>query len=300
MTTEMSLLEGEEVRMRLKPSFLSFYNLYVLCLILIIIGGIMYSLFQNPAWEENVVSHFEDGALPGLGNLQNTAAEAAAATFVWAIFLLIIGFFGRHFWIDKGGNKLLTVNMLIVLLGVLGLIATWKLKDVQTVNDIYIYFLPGLTIFIGVLGFFVIDYYRRGFNYILTNLRLVISKRFITIEERTVRYSSIEDVSVQQGIIGRILNFGTVIPITASGVGTGSDESIAFAGGSTEIAGMNIGAGGGSSKSVRTSKAMPEESLFGIEDPMKVKEEISRFIHEQSQVTQLQRLKETLEQSSTE
>ena len=100
---------------------------------------------------------------------------------------------------------------------------------------------------------------------------------------------------VKQGVLGRLFNYGTVIPITGSGLGTGTDQSVAFAGASTEIAVVNVGAGGGSKKSVTTSKAMPDECLFGIKDPIKIRETISKYINEQSQVTQVTRQRDTLE-----
>jgi len=289
MSREITLLEGEEFVKKLKPRFLSFFHLYILSLILIIAGLIMVSLFKSAWWDDNVVGRF------GGVSIGPVETEATAGVFVWAALLLVIGFMGRHFWLDKGGRKLFFINLIIVILGIAGLVLYGRAYGSDKVNDIYHIFLPAINIGIGVLGFIAIDYYRRGFHYTLTNLRLVISRHFFSIDQRVVRYSHIEDISVQQGVIGRLFNYGTVIPITGSGLGTGSDQSIAFAAASTEIAGMNLGAGGGSKKSVTTSKAMPEECLFGIKNPIQIRELLSKYINEQSQVTQVSRQRDTLE-----
>jgi len=291
MSREISLLEGEEVRMKMRPHFLSFFHMYILCLVLMIMGAMMYIFFETPEWKDDVAGEYLSDV--SIGPVE---AEAAAAAFIWAAFLLVIGFLAMHFWLDKGGKKLFALNFLIVIIGIGGLVAYGKYEDSEGVNDLYKWFLPAISIALGVLGFFGITYYRRGFRYTLTNLRLVISRHFFTIEQRVVRYSHIEDIAVQQGVIGRIFGYGTVIPITGSGLGTGSDQSIAIAGASTEIAGIQMGAAGGSKKSMTTSKASPEDCLFGVKHPIKVREAISQYMHEQSQVTQVSKQHDTLEE----
>ena len=62
--------------------------------------------------------------------------------------------------------------------------------------------------------------------------------------ERQVRYNHIEDIKMEQGIFGTIFGFGTVLPLTGSGLGTGTDESMVAGGTGTEVKGMSFGIGG--------------------------------------------------------
>jgi len=49
-------------------------------------------------------------------------------------------------------------------------------------------------------------------------------------KRREVFYDRISDLIFERSILGRILNFGSIIPLTASGIGTGMDISLIGAG----------------------------------------------------------------------
>ena len=57
--------------------------------------------------------------------------------------------------------------------------------------------------------------YVKGHRYIITNERVIIFRKFIGILLRTVTQDKITDLLVNQGPIGRLCNYGRVIPITA-------------------------------------------------------------------------------------
>ena len=89
------------------------------------------------------------------------------------------------------------------------------------------WFIPSLTAVVGLIGLFSVDFYRRSFTYYLTDNRIVLQSSFLmNRSERQVRYNHIEDIKMEQGIFGTIFGFGTVLPLTGSGLGTGSDESM--------------------------------------------------------------------------
>jgi len=64
--------------------------------------------------------------------------------------------------------------------------------------------------FAAVIGYF----YVQGHLYILTDRRIILSRKFITISVRDVAYSKVTDIIVNQGPIGRILNYGSVTPLS--------------------------------------------------------------------------------------
>jgi len=61
-----------------------------------------------------------------------------------------------------------------------------------------------------LIGYF----YVHGHLYILTDRRIILSTKFVTISVRDVAYSEITDIIVNQGPLGRILNYGSVIPLS--------------------------------------------------------------------------------------
>ena len=93
------------------------------------------------------------------------------------------------------------------------------------------WFIPGLTTVVGLVGLFSVDFYRRSFTYYLTDNRIVLQSSFLmNRSERQVRYNHIEDIKTEQGIFGTIFGYGTVLPLTGSGLGTGTDESMVVEG----------------------------------------------------------------------
>jgi len=105
--------------------------------------------------------------------------------------------------------------------------------------------------------------YRRGHVYVITNRRTIVKKGFIRKNERDITYSKITDIQVEQGILGRLFNYGTVTPLSASGLGLGADSSQAFAG--------TVNGGFGGARNVKRHQQATHLSLFGIRDPRKIR-----------------------------
>lgn len=56
--------------------------------------------------------------------------------------------------------------------------------------------------------------YIRGHLYVLTDRRIILFRKFITISVRELLYSEITDIIVNQGPIARLLNYGSVNPLS--------------------------------------------------------------------------------------
>ena len=267
-------------------------HLYLLTIFLIAWGLFLYWLFNDSSqW-----SSFEESLnnYVGEGSTFNVAGNASAATALWFVVLLAVGFLSSHLWIEKGGYKFFFLFLFIGLVGIGALAYVAKTQGKDEVIDFYKWFIPLSTVTFGVIGTLMIDYYRRGYRYILTNLRIIMAKKFITLEERIVRYNHIEDVQVSQGVIGRIFGFGNVTPLTGSGIATGTDESIALGTVGKEVEGIDLGIAGGSKKSVKKAKARPGDCLYGVKNPIKIRSIISKYIQENTGVTIMKRQEETL------
>ncbi|MGQ9530067.1 MAG: PH domain-containing protein [Candidatus Bathycorpusculaceae bacterium] len=57
-------------------------------------------------------------------------------------------------------------------------------------------------------------FYVQGHLYILTNRRIILLRKFITISVREIAYSEITDIIMNQGPIARIFNYGSIIPLS--------------------------------------------------------------------------------------
>jgi hypothetical protein len=264
-------------------------------LFLIVWGAFLYWLFNTSSQWSDVESRMSDLFISDfLSDTALSIGEASGGTALWFIGLLIVGFISSHLWIDRGGYRFFAILIGIGLIGI-AVIAFKSKTDSEGVAEFYESFLPYFSIAMGAAGFFGIDYYRRGFRYTLTNLRIVIAKKFITLDERIVRYNHVEDVKVNQTLFGRMFGYGHVIPLTGSGIATGTEESIAVGSVGKEVEGVNLGLTGGSKVGVRKAKPSPGDCLFGVKSPIKIREIISRFIQENTGVSVAKRQEDTLE-----
>jgi len=139
-------------------------------------------------------------------------------------------------------------------------------------------FIPFYMIAISILGFLLVEWYRRSHKYIISNQRIIFKGGIFTKQERTLRYDKISDISAKQGIIGQIFDFGTIIPISQSGFGLGSDKS--FAAGGVQIGEKKaklLGIFGGG-KEVQTPMSRTYYELHGVYPYKEVKKLVEEMV----------------------
>jgi membrane protein YdbS with pleckstrin-like domain len=257
------LLENEKVEKILSPHPLSFMRLQSLCIFLIIWGVLFY-------WLVN----FSEYKLI-LGN-------ELTGIFVWGIVLVLVGVFA----------SLVTIRWVIFFF-YLGIVAAgvgillW-----QGWQENIGVFIPVYTVTVSVIGFLIVELYRRSHKYIISNLRIIFKGGVITKRERTLRYDKITDVDAKQGVLGQIFSFGTIIPISQSGFGLGSDKS--FAAGGVELGGKStklLGVFGGG-KELQTPRARSYYELHGVYPYKDIKKLVEKLVqsgvitpYQQEQVT---------------
>src|SRR5712692_3114225 len=149
---------------------------------------------------------------------------------VWWAFLIIPSIIAGLLWVTK--QPLIYSGLVAVVGTVVGL-------GTSSVS-----MLPVLLAASSVLGIVLVEFYRRGHRYFVTNHRLILSKRaFASSTIRETYYDRISDLVISQGILGRIFDFGTIIPVSQAGLGTGQD----IAGAGVGLAGtkrpVTVGAG---------------------------------------------------------
>ncbi|MFL2944580.1 MAG: PH domain-containing protein [Candidatus Poseidoniales archaeon] len=283
--SELVLLRDEELKMQLRPHVLSFFYLYVIFFLLLVWAYIIYDFFAQdkftafPLYEYIIKIPF--------------ANEVLAGAMIWSLGLLIVGFLARFFFLDSGGQSIFRLYSGVAFLGILVMsYHAWKMENTM---DFGLWFIPSLTAAVGFLGMLSVNAYRRSFTYYLTNNRIVLKSSFLmNNSERQVRYNHIEDIKMEQGVVGTIFGYGTVLPLTGSGLGTGSDESMVIAGSGTEVKGLSIGLAGGSRSSSKKIRHNPHDCLFGVPSPSKVRDLITENIQSDTGVEHLKNIKELL------
>jgi len=245
-------LKNEKIEKILSPHPLSFMRYQSLAIFLLIWGVIFgwlvnfsefRSLFNGNEW------------LPVL---------------VWGVVLLVSGVVA----------SLITIRWrifflyLLVFLGGLGLMIWLNWLSSSAI------FIPFYTISISILGFLLVEWYRQSHKYIISNQRIIFKGGIVTKEERTLRYDKISDINAKQGILGQIFGFGTIIPISQSGFGLGSDESIAAGG--IQLGGKKAGFFGlfGGGKEVQTPRARSYYELHGVHPYKEVKKVVENMVQE--------------------
>ena len=284
--SELVLLRDEELKMQLRPHVFSFFYLYVIFFLLLVWAYIIYDFFAQdkfttfPLYEVIIKIPF--------------ANEVLAGAMIWSLGLLIVGFLARFFFLDSGGQSIFRLYTGVAFLGILVMsYHAWKMEDTM---DFGLWFIPTLTAAVGFLGMLSVNAYRRSFTYYLTNNRIVLKSSFLmNNSERQVRYNHIEDIKMEQGVVGTIFGYGTVLPLTGSGLGTGSDESMVIVGSGAEVKGLgSIGLAGGSRSSSKRIRHNPHDCLFGVPSPSKVRDLITENIQSDTGVEHLKNIKELL------
>jgi hypothetical protein len=180
---------------------------------------------------------------------------------VWALVLLIVGIIA----------SLITIQWSIfflylgIVLSALGLMIGFSWLNSANL------FVSVWSVCMAIIGFLIVEWYRRSHKYIISNLRIIFSGGILTKRERTLRYDKISDLNAEQGIIGQIFGFGTIIPISQSGFGLGSDQ--AFAAGGVKLGEKKVGFLGlfGGGREVQTPRTRSYYELHGVHPYKEIK-----------------------------
>jgi len=244
------ILENEQVEKILSPHPLSFMKLQSLCLFLIIWGVLVGWLVNFSEFKD---LFFGNPWFPVLAwglVLLLVGVIASLLTIQWSIFFLFLGIFA-------GGLSLML----------------WQ----NWLGDSGI-FIPFFSVAVSIVGFLIVELFRRSHKYIITNFRVVFRGGVVTKRERTLRYDKITDIDAKQGVLGQIFGFGTIIPISQSGFGLGSDKS--FAAGGVQLGSKKIGLLGlfGGGKEVQTPRARTYYELHGVHPYRDIKKLVENLV----------------------
>ncbi len=274
------LLEGEELLQRKKPVPFSFSHLFALPVALVAAGIGLWFLYHHPSW--GTVTSW-----PFIGDVGQPAAYV-----VWYLVVLLLGVIASVVLIQWGLFFTLLGGLIagtVVLLAYGG----WRLPA-----DPFL-FIPAWTVLMGGVGILLVELHRQTHRYYITNYRLIFQGGLLGSHERSLRYSKITDVDGSRSLVGRILGYGTIIPVTASGFGLGSDQSFAGlgagAGGEKGGASVGVGAFAGGGKEVQSPRARTYYALHGVWPYRRVKNLLEELVQENTDIPYMRKQAETLD-----
>jgi hypothetical protein len=253
--TEEDLLKNEKLEKILSPHPLSFMRYQSLGIVLLI-WGVLFGWMAN-------FSDFKD-----------LFFNPWFSILAWGIILMLIGIIA----------SLITIRWRIffmyagVFLGGIGLMLWQNWIDAASV------FIPFYTLGISIVGFIMVELYRKSHKYLISNQRIIFKGGIITKEERTLRYDKISDINAKQGILGQIFGFGTIIPISQSGFGLGSDH--AFAAGGVQVGEKKVRLMGlfGGNREVQTPRARSYYELHGVYPYKEIKKIVEEYIQQKDTI----------------
>jgi hypothetical protein len=259
----VKLREGEELILKLKPHPIAFMELYITGLY-VAIASIIARIYADEL-------ALKVSKLLGL----NIVPIGYMSTLVWA-FAIMIPFIVM--FIAKSSIKWLAAGLVIV-------IASIAIKFETGISE------STSSLFMGVIWLALSNMYKNAHTYYITTDRIISEYKFIREKTREISYQYITDLVVEKGVIGRILNVGTIIPVSTAGLGLGGE--IAAISGKIDVKQTGLGVIAGTN--VVMPKGRSPNVLFGVKDPMKVKEIISKEMAKHSESGILTKISENLE-----
>ncbi len=113
----------------------------------------------------------------------------------------------------------------------------------------------------GVLGLLYVDLHRRAHHYTITDRRIVIEYRMpFKNFRRDLLYERVQEFVLEKPFLGKIFGYGHIYPVTASGIGTGTDSVSVGAGLSVK----GVIGGAASTRGVKIPRSRSFFMLYGI------------------------------------
>ncbi len=150
-------------------------------------------------------------------------------------------------------------------------------------------------ILFSILGVCFVEVYRNAHRYYVTDMRVVTEVRFASHRRNELSYDKINNIVLDQGLLGSLFNFGTVIPVTASGLGMGGDTAAVTVAGSRSAGPTTLGVGVTGGREIQTPRARSMHCLFGVPDPEGLHAMISKGMHGYAEAPYLRRMTEQLD-----
>lgn len=253
-------LQQEEVIEQVSPHVLGLYQLYAVWTYPMVLGA--FFMYPREKWLPQAaaqLNHVLD-LFWSNGIVSRVAREWAfnadhteAYLTLWIAALLLPGL------LLAVGRISLRWIFIVGAIAAAGLGARYA-SPLSHVNNVENLVLVGA----GLLGVLGTELYRRSHQYVVTDRRIIVRSGG---QERSIFYGRIDDLVMTRPLLGSLFGFGTIIPVTSSGLGLGEDE----AGGMLMVGGQvgraQVAAGVTGSRSEKVLRPSLSQTLFNVPDP---------------------------------
>jgi hypothetical protein len=205
--SDIDLFYEEQIDFVVKPHILSFLGYHLFAVYLIGISFLLREFYNY--LNSNLQILYTFSFLDILSKWLNLEIVDIILLSLFWIVLIISGIFISVLWKTK--------KPLIYILFI-GFIGTFlELSSLVTYQTFFaqkqMIKLVSLNV-AAIVSMIIVEIHRKGQTFIITNNRIITSKGIIRKEKRELKYDKITDIYINQGIIGKIFNFGTVIPVS--------------------------------------------------------------------------------------
>lgn len=226
------LIPGEEVHLALSPSWFAFAPRYLSALFVL---GVHLFFW----WGKSGGGFAGEDASFILRVLENAILLGNAWTFM--IIMLTYAWFNRmmNFSTSTGWytGLLIAIAVLPSLTRIDGIISLVSEQD-GLIPETFItdfdgsgsaFLWSGLMWTLIIIG--LTEWYRNSFRYAVTSDALIMTQKFMLARNRRrILYENINEVLLEKSWIGTLVGFGTILPMTASGLGVTTESAGAGAG----------------------------------------------------------------------
>lgn len=261
---DRGFVPGEEILLETKPVFFAFFSFYLPGLFLIAVSVLGY------IYHDEVLQYAPTRYLP---EPYATYALLAAAVLIPAVVYSFLQLNLR--WVILGAAALA-----IAIGGTeYALEQSWAAPLREMVW--YDYAPLALLFAVGLVSVLKNEVYRQSHRYQITNARIFTAAGILPRRHRTLPLSKINDIVQDQNFVGALLGFGTLVPLTASGLGMGANMAEASGSASKGLLGLpTLGVRISGGHSIQVPKSRTHEALFGVRRPDRVVHEIMNILAE--------------------
>ncbi len=244
------LMEGESILQELHPHFLGMYRLYLVWLYL---GGVGILLMaKRKELVETLASR-----LPSFTHNTIYLAVWLAAVLIPAAALTFLHVRGRWLAVMVGSAAAAIYLKEFTALGRRG--SGWYVDNIENL----------VLIAMAICGILLTEWFRKRQTYLVTTHRLVVLSRGLFSSVRSLPYSAITDLIQHKTLVGRIFDFGTIIPVTASGIGAGMRSAAVTVGAGGQAGPVAAGGAMTLGRGTNTAVESFDYTLYNIPDPEK-------------------------------
>lgn len=300
------LVSGEKMNHVIKPTIFAFWSMYMLGIVVFLVHMLFF-------WAGN----FEPGEDASVFVDVVNMLAGSAPTLGFTMLMLVVIWFNRMLNVGTSGKGFSFLLFLIALIPSLieldDVLSSLGLTEKEMLPSWFEYSFLLWGIGWGTFIFMFTIWTQRSYTYAITSQAVILQQDFMmSRSRRRFLFDNIREINVIQGAIGKTFNFGSVIPMTGTGLGIQESTTGVAAGGSIgPQADENDGAAEKAGKGLmraflallmfqRTKRSIsqnPKHCFFGVRDPYGIEKEINEAagaVKEQAADRQAEKIAEAL------